>query len=391
MHLLTLPSRLEIGPQDVFEPGNYISPDIVAAQLLLMADGGSMTPLTEERRIYFSPDNPGMFAQSIMNGEVMSESHEVKRVLIQRGGGFGDLVLLTPVLRAIKERFPNCHIAVSTMTHYSVVLANLPFVDEILSFPVRQDVADTFDAWVFYENAIEKNPRAKEIHMTDLFAEIAGIADIENKLPEYRIKPSEAIWAQEAYPRQGNTRRVAIQVGCSGVARRYPNWGETTSEFVQRGWEVMLLGTPDELPTMDPKKMNPLIRNLTPLNLTFRQSCAVLNICDAFAGSDTALLHIAGALSVPAVGLYGAFPWKLRTKYCPTTHAIQGIGECSPCFHHVGATMKNHLPDFCPGKKKKQCQVLAEIKPERIVAKVEQIARKPGWEQKVGDVIPFKS
>jgi hypothetical protein len=48
VHLLTLSARLEIGPTDILDPGVYIAPDIVSAQLLLMANGGSMSPLVTE-------------------------------------------------------------------------------------------------------------------------------------------------------------------------------------------------------------------------------------------------------------------------------------------------------------------------------------------------------
>lgn len=363
MHILTLSARLELGPKDILEPGRYISTDVVAAQLLLMADGdGSMTPLEESRPAVKMP-----LAGADWSG---------KKILIQRGGGFGDLVLMTPVLREIKRRWPTCHLAISTMSHYSVCLLNLPFVDEILPFPVPMEIAEKYEAWVFYENAVEKNSHARELHITEVFGEIAGIKSITDLKPEYRVKPTEAIWANEAYPREPGKMRIAVQVGAAAKLRRYPLWGETCSEMSRRGWEIMLLGTPGELSPMDPKKTPPGIKNLTALGLTFRQSCAVLNGCDAFAGSDTALLHVAGALGVPAVGLYGPFPWRLRTAHCPTTVALSGIGECAPCFHHVGPTMRQDFPDKCPSKAKGFCEVLASIKPERIVAKIDQIARR---------------
>lgn len=376
MHILTLSARLELGPKDILDPGKYISTDVVAAQLLLMADGdGSMTPLEEMR--HFERDQTGALrANSDWNG---------KRILIQRGGGFGDLVLMTPVLREIKRRWPTCHIGISTMSHYSVCLLNLPYIDEILPFPVPMETANKFDAWVFYENAVEKNSHAKELHITELFGEIAGINEIPDLKPDYRVKPTEAIWANEAYPRDGK-RRIAVQVGAAAKLRRYPMWGEACSEMSRRGWEIMLLGTPGELPPMDPKKTPPGINNLTAVGLTFRQSCAVLNGCDAFAGSDTALLHVAGALGVPAVGLYGPFPWRLRTAHCPTTVALSGVGECAPCFHHVGPTMRQDFPDKCPSKAKGMCEVLASIKPERVVAKIDQIARRI---EKIPEIIQF--
>lgn len=372
MNVLTLEQRVEISPRDILEPGEYISSDMVSHQLLLMTGGGKMEALTGMRPWSKAPLESGALDE--------------KRILFQRIGGFGDLILLTPVLREVKRRWPTCHVGVSCMSHYSVVLAGLPFVDEILPFPVLKSVADTYDAWVFYENAIEKNPLAEELHMTDLFARIAGIDKIENLLPEYRVKPTEAIWANEAYPRFNGTRRATVQVGTSGRCRRYPLIGDVCAMLTNLGWEVMLLGVPGEVPELKGKRLPAGLVNLTESGLTFRQSCAVMNTSDCFIGSDSAILHVAGALAIPAVGLYGPFPYKLRTAYAPTTYSFQGVGKCAPCFHHELGTMRNPFPEHCPSKAKGLCEVLASIKPDGVVSKVLQIARTI---EPMGDVVAF--
>lgn len=372
MHLLQLPERLDLGHGNVIPPGEYAIDDLNGGNLLVMAGGGKMQPLTAHRNL-----EPG----GDWNGH---------RIVLMRAGGFGDLVLLTPVLREIKRRWPSAHVAVCTMVHYGAVLSNLPFVDEIIPYPIPKATLDTFDAWVFYENAIEHNPRAKEIHMTQVFAEIAGLgADgVADLLPAYVVKPSEAIWCNEQFPRVNGTRRVCIQVGASAIARVYPQklMGEAVGKMVQRGWEVFLLGERGEIKL--PEKTPALIRNLSDMGLTFRQSAAVVNTCDAFVGNDSALLHVAGALSVPGVGLYGPFPWKLRTAHSPSIHALQGapVSDACPCFHHVNAAKRNHFPDNCPTKT--HCGTLAEIKPDRIVSKVDSIMRRL---PPIGDLVEFSS
>ncbi len=360
MKIVHLPSVLPLAPDQIFQPGRYMAPEMVAMQLLLLLGDGTMEELDVPIEKY-----------RMLSGEDMSG----KRIMLQRAGGFGDLVLLTPVLREIKRRWPTCHIGVSCMAHYGVVFTGLPYVDEVLPFPLPMDVANTYDSWVLYENAIEKNPAAHETHMTDLFGEIAGIRDIKDCKPEYRIKPTEAIWASEAYPRNFATR-VAIQVGASGRCRRYPKMGELLSELVKTECEIMLLGTENEIPALRGKRLTPQIRNLTEAGLSFRQSCAVANTADVFIGADSAILHVAGALNIPAVGLYGPFPWKLRTVYSGSILNLQGTGACAPCFHHNLGTMEKHFPDHCPSKEKGFCQVLATLTPERIIEKAMKIARK---------------
>jgi ADP-heptose:LPS heptosyltransferase len=366
MHLLDLPERIELELEHPIEPGRYLLEDVNAAHLLVLAGGGQMVPYLQP--VPLSPD-------------ALLESASV---LFMRAGGFGDLVLLTPVLRELKRRSPATKIAVCTMRHYGVVLEGLPYVDEIVPYPPSEEKANSYSACVFYENAVERNPAAEQIHITDLFAMLAGIEgmDAAAKLPEYRVKASEAIWANEMFPRQPGVRRVCIQVGTSSAARVYHRGqlGEATGKLTKDGWEVFLLGEKGEINLQG--RTAPNLRNLADMGLSFRQSCAVLSTADAFLGSDSALLHVAGALAVPAVGLYGPFPWKLRTAYCPTTFAIQGTeirvggAPCSPCFHHVNSARRNHFPDHCPSKKKGFCEVLASITPDRIVGKLNQIAPK---------------
>lgn len=361
MHILKINARVEIGPKDVIDPGEYMATDTVAAQLLLMADGGTMTPLEQHRPFREDKD---------WNG---------KRVMFMRSGGFGDLVLLTPVLREVKRRWPGVHVAVSTMSHYGQVLTGLPFVDEIVPFPLPWNVAEEFDAWVLYENAIEKNPRAKELHATELFGEIAGITEIEDLQPAYHIKPSEVIWATEGHPRT-EAKRICIQPSTSARCRIYADMGNVAESLCAKGWEVFLLGAKDaplepKLPPDD--KLPPGLTNMIQRGLTIRQSVALIATSDVFLGGDSALLHIAGALSIPSIGLYGPFPWRLRTAHSPSIQALSGVGECSPCFHHIGATMRNPFPAHCPSAKTGYCEVLKSIKPERIVAKIEQLEIKP--------------
>lgn len=355
VHYLTLTRKVVLSPTDTVEPGDYILNDTFAAQLLARANGGTMRPLEERRPFDETKD---------WNG---------KRLLFIRPAGFGDLVLLTPVLREIKRRWPSVVINVCAVSLYGPVLKNLPFVDGILAFPVTKAICETYDAWVFFENSIEENPRAREVHMTDLFAEITGINGIDDKKPAYALTPSEMVYSMEAFPRVNGTRRLCIQVGASAKARVYPKQmlGEVVGKMLEKGWEVFLLGQAGEVRV---EAKHPALRVLSEQGISFRQSAAVLNYADCFLGSDSALLHVAGALGVPAVGLYGPFPANLRTAYCPTTFIIEGKGPCAPCFHHYVPPFHD-WPENGPCNQTGRCEVLASIKPDRVIHAIEKQAR----------------
>lgn len=353
MHILTLEKRFAISEKEVFEPGQYLAEDVNAAWFMYMTDGGQMTPLVEKRPFDEMQD---------WNG---------KRILFERMGGFGDLILLTPVLQEIKRRWPDAIINVSTMRKMSEVLKNLHFISNVVQYPIPYAEAQTYDAWVFLENAVEKNEIAKELHMTDLFAEITGLIGDYDKKPVYNPTFEEIVWCMEKYPRNTGKRRACVQVGCGNHARLYPldMLSAVVKKLAGRGWEVFLLGAPKEINIREEDN----ITNLAQARLTMRQSAVVINNSDVVLGNDSAILHLAGALGIPAVGLFGAFPWQLRTAYCPTTHAIQGTGACSPCFFH--ARLNQQLPADGPCQKSGYCDVLATIEPSRIVTKMEQIAK----------------
>lgn len=357
MHILKLPEPLEIGLKTPVPACELLVEDIGGAHLVVLAQGGIMKPLEERRPFDESKD---------WNG---------RSVLFVRAGGFGDLVLMTPVFREIKRRWPTCKIGISTMCHYGVVLENLPFIDAIEDYPITRAMADLYEAWVFFERAVEGNPRARQIHMTDLFAEITGISEMEEKQPAYKVLPEELAWCLQEYPRKSSARRLCVQVGASAACRVYPM--ELTKKVCYalstKGWEVFLMGAFGEVGL---EKKMPGLRNVADDNLTFRQSCAVMNNADCFLGMDSAMLHVAGALGVPAVGLYGPFPWQLRTAYSPSITAISGNGHCAPCFHHVNSAKRNHWPENGPCRKLGYCGVLAEIEPQRIVTKIELVAKR---------------
>lgn len=358
MHIVKLITHVALSANEVIPGGiNLVVDDVTGGHLLALAGGGTMMPLNDPR----------------CAGHVGSDT------LFTRAGGYGDLALLTPVLREHKRQFPDARIGVCTMNHYAPILAGLEYIDEIVKYPVTAEQAGDWKRWVFFENAIERNPLAATLHMTDLFASIAGLTmpDDGDKKPDYRVKASEAMWAMEQYPRLNGTKRVCIQPRTSARNRNYPGplMGDIMGEFaVRRGWQTFIMGATGDV-DLRQGKVPHNIRDMT--GLTFRQSCAVLNIADVFVGCDSALLHVAGALGVPAVGIFGPFPWKLRTAYCPTTFAIQGspMGPMCPCLHHTNAAKQDHFPSDCPTSARGYCGVLADIKPERVVAKAEQIAR----------------
>ena len=360
MHILQLSEKIAPRPDIQIPAGDYLAEDMNGAQMLLMADGGSMTPV-----------KPETLAEREFNP---SQDWNGKRILVIRTGGFGDLVLMTPVLREIKRRWPECKICFSCFPNYRSVLENLPFVDELVSYPVPLLEAYQYDAWVPMENIIEKNDAAKKTHMTDLFATRFNIApaEIKDKKPAYVVTEREKIWAEEAYPRIKGVQRLAVQFNAQSECRTYPGqrMSSVIEHFHKKGWEIMVMGAPGELKMEEGERM----WNLTAHKTTFRQSCAVVASADCLLGPDSALVHVGGALDIPTVALYGPFPSELRVAYSPSIHPLEGSGHCAPCFHHVRRGLR--FPATGPCVAKNFCTVLDSIPVKKVIDRVTLTAKK---------------
>jgi heptosyltransferase-3 len=134
---------------------------------------------------------------------------------------------------------------------------------------------------------------------------------------------------------------------------RQEAWVEIAQWLKSRGLRVVLSGSGDaaELAYVDAiARAVPNAVNLAG-KLTLSQLAYVLNRARAYAGPDTAVTHMAAALGVPVVALYGATdpvkwgpwpkdyaraanPWRrLGTQKVNNVTLIQGSAACAPCFN----------------------------------------------------------
>lgn len=360
MHILTLREKVVISPENIVPAETpYLVEDTNGAQLLTIANGGKMHPLSLTRPFDELQDYNG------------------KKILFVRVGGLGDLTLLTPVLREIHRRWPTVQIDVGCHKEFAQAIEHLPYCKPI-AFPISMAEVETYDAWCFLENAIENNEIAKTSHSVDVYAKIIGLTGEFNKVQDYVVTDRERIWQDVAFPRTKDVRRIAIQVSASAKCRTYPqqHLQRVVQHFVQKGWEVFMMGAPGEVKEVENEPKNFIIMTD---GYTFRQRAAVLATCDVVLAPDSSLAHIAGALDVPCVALYGPFPWQVRTKYNPRTFGVNGTGKCAPCFHHQW--MQNRFPKDCPSRNRGVCAVLESIKPERVIALLTKHARNASDEE----------
>jgi ADP-heptose:LPS heptosyltransferase len=277
--------------------------------------------------------------------------------LIVRPGGIGDLVHLGVSIREVAKKSGR-KVDVAVAERYASVVKHNPNVRKVIHYPTPANVFDQYEVIHWLEDSVEDET---DLHMADAFLEHCGFDHTQyeptEKSPELYLPKSIK---RKPKPKR---KRVGFQLKASAKCRT-PDpalMAKVMEIYFQEGWDVWIFGAPGEVTTDEKSITNTTQWDKPPSIL---ESASYMQTCDLFIAPDSGLLHIAGALKIPSVGLYGPFPADLRVRYSPYCVAVEAKAPCAPCFWHGRGA---HFPPGCPGAKAGKCIVTAAIQPETIV------------------------
>ena len=296
--------------------------------------------------------------QAISNVDKLQRITEGKEPLnicvIRTLGGIGDVLMSTPLLRALKHQFPNSELTYATDFKYmggalKDLLQHNPHIDKLIPYQIAlgQDYDFITDITTVAVGVENNNPRDCS-NRIDLFAEHAGVDLRETGyLPVYIITNEEVQWAKDKlaqYPlRTSNCRRIGIQVRSSTSSRSLPieKVRELAIMLAQHSYIQVFLF--DSSHGNGPEE-NWNIAGLVPFkDYGIRQVAALVNEMDLMICPDSGLLHIAGALGKKIVSLWAGTNYKARINYYPNAIAIASEHlQCYPCFYAAAACSKKY-------------------------------------------------
>jgi heptosyltransferase-2 len=158
---------------------------------------------------------------------------------------------------------------------------------------------------------------------------------ILSRQPHLRLKEEEQEWAEQYLAERGVKTEefvVAIHPGARSAIRQ---WGEgnfvVVAEQLSAKFPVKILWFQD--PGQTSAVLKP--KQCVPLSLPLRQFMSVLQRCDLFICNDSGPMHIATALGVPVVGIFGPTE---PTWFGPLGEDHQVVIRpefwCRPCFDY---------------------------------------------------------
>jgi heptosyltransferase III len=257
------------------------------------------------------------------------------RILVIRGGAIGDFIVTLPVLRALRNAFPGVHLEVLGYPHIAELALAGGLVDAVkpidsrplASFFARggslpDALADYFagfhlvlsflyDPDQIFRLNVARVTEAQFIqgpHRPDEQTDTTASAQFLVPLQKLGIFDSDPVpqLTLSAAPPSG---RLALHPGSGSVTKNWPasRWEELLERLLaDADMTVQIVGGEAEGGLLERLAANrPQERLVTSRNLPLTELARVLAGCRAFVGHDSGISHLAAAVGLPTLALWG--------------------------------------------------------------------------------------
>ena len=293
----------------------------------------------------------------------------IRNVLLIRPGGIGDMVLALPLINTLGRLVPDATITLVAearnaavaqplvnnvrlydrsplglwshlrSTPYDLVIDTEQFhyLSAVATHLARSPVKlgfDTFGRGRLYTHPTHYDVDAYEAqNFLNLLAPLASDLTFDETKPFMRIPDASRERARDEARRLGADKPIGIWMGASVTSKRWGQFEAVARQVVDNGNSVIVLGGPED---RDAGRALAEHSNGTIANycgeLDLPASAAMIEQCRAFLSCDSGLMHIAYALGVPTLSLFG--PGSMQ-KWAPRGARHRVISKdfaCSPCM-----------------------------------------------------------
>jgi heptosyltransferase-2 len=324
----------------------------------------------------------------------------VSRICVRATNWIGDAVMSLPALRAIRGIFPRAHIAVLAKPWVGDLYARETSIDRVIPYTgTRREVAallraNRFDAAILLQNAFDAAlvtrmagipvrigyrrdargpllthaipvPEPGEIprHERFYYLELLRRAGLMENFPPCDairldgIEEARAAGMSRLAELGIQGRPVGISPGAAyGSAKRWP--ADRFTEVARTFSPVLLFGSAGERDLCDEiARAVPGCVNLAG-RTTLREFIELAAACRLFLTNDSGAMHIASALGVPTVTVFGATDDTTTGPTGPLARVVREHAECAPC-----------LLRECPIDHR----CMTRVTPERVIAEAEEL------------------
>jgi len=322
---------------------------------------------------------------------------QVKKVLIFRLGAIGDVVHTTALIRSLKAFDSKISIQYLTTKIPSQLLEYDHDLDKIW-------IAENKSYW--YIHNFSKKLREEKFDIcinlqpptirNKIFSFLIGTRKTLNYRKDFRFHAVENFWTTAksifndlilpenlklSIPENIKERFLGIcegrkvigfNMGVSSTrqGRRWPinYWRQLAKSLIDKyNCKIILTGSSDDAAFSE--QILDVSLNIESYcgKLSILENTALLSICDVVISGDTGPLHIATAIGVPTIGLYGAAPVSRTGPYGTQATALYSDRKCVPCNRRkCKYSKKDDLYNLC----------MEDLTPDMVFNSVKNILNK---------------
>lgn len=307
---------------------------------------------------------------------------EVRNILLTAESGIGDLLMFTPTIRVIRRSFPEARICLVVAPRGSYeVLSGSSLIDEIIEYNQRDKEiikklrGYNFDlgfsailsmGWrtallmyrckvrvkvghPFYSRFSIGSFRFKGIYPYNVNIE-KGLHYVEQNLNLARCIGLEVLDLDRRYEFHLNKENrnfaatyfknnklkdvIAIHPGCHKTEshRRWDKFGPFINEFQKRypHFDIFVFIGPDEVEIKDSLKITYTDKIHIIRNTSLKDTGALLSLCKVLVSSDSGLSHVACAVGIKTVTIFGP-AYSVLSRPFLNNYVLSSNLPCQPC------------------------------------------------------------
>lgn len=312
-----------------------------------------------------------------------------EKVLIIRLGAIGDVVHTTNLYRAIKQSYPNVEIHYMTTKTQACFLENDPDISKVIviskdDLKIAQSRAlagvlkkenynlainlqpNIKSAYLLFCAGIKKQLNYKKtfsLHAVENFYRTA-----KNYFKDINLPKNMTLYISEEAKNYAETEfenlpRPIIAFNAGGInsprqGRTYPigKWLELGLAVQEKfGGSIILTGSKEDAEALNVLQSLPNSHFYVG-KTTIEQNAAIIGKCDLMISGDSGPLHIATALGVPSIGLYGSMPIERTGTYGQNCVSLKSDLKCVPCNRRKCKYLKGNDKVYAP------CMEAIEVK-----------------------------
>ncbi len=306
------------------------------------------------------------------------------KLLIRAPNWIGDSVLAVPAIESIQHRVPDVEVWMAGRAWVKDLFLSYPFIAGIVCLPDRLDLKRLhqssrtlkeyrFDAGLLLTNSfasallfalagiperwgyatdgrgflltrrIPPRSPAATVHQVEVYRALVSALGFDPIPPSLSIalEPQEILWAEDHLQALGaipSRPLVAIHPGGHyGTAKRWPpdRFAALASLLQERNRaQIVIIGSSDEMPLAEAVAGN---MEQAPMILTgrtsLRQLAAVLSLATLCVCNDSGPMHVANALRIPVLALFGPTDPRATAPFQEPATYIQKPVACWPCAY----------------------------------------------------------